>query len=130
MTLALDKWLVNLIYKECKIAHRQVKVWGGKTSKLKAAIKTQITDEYGETFLDDANYVLFFKGTLLNEVNGLKKLFSTVNTALGKDANSLTESDFKKITSKIASTDIDNENNKLEANKEELDYLFVKITLK
>ena len=129
MTLALDKWLVNLIYKECKIAHREVNVWGGKTDKIRQSIKQKITAEYGETSLDDANYVLFFKGPLLNEADGIKKLFQTVNVALGKNANSLSMSDFKKI--KSSTTDAaDDSSDEIAGAEDTLDFVFVKITLK
>lgn len=129
MTLALDKWLVNLIYKECKIAHREVNIWGGKTDKIRSSIKSKITAEYGETSLDDANYILFFKGPLLNEADGIKKLFQTVNVALGKNANNLSMSDFKKIVvTNDSSTDADKE--MAEDIEAVLDFVFVKITLK
>lgn len=129
MTLALDKWLVNLIYKECKIAHREVNIWGGKTDKIRSSIKSKITAEYGETSLDDANYILFFKGPLLNEADGIKKLFQTVDVALGKNANNLSMSDFKKIVvTNDSSTDADKE--MAEDIEAVLDFVFVKITLK
>lgn len=129
MTLALDKWLVNLIYKECKITHREVNVWGGKTDKIRSSIKQKITSEYGETSLDDANYVLFFKGPLLNEADGIKKLFQTVNVALGKNANSLSMSDFKKIKSSATASAADS-SDKMAVAEDPLDFVFVKITLK
>jgi hypothetical protein len=130
MTLALDKWLVNLIYKECKIAHREVTIWGGKTDKIRSSIKQKITLEYGETSLDDANYVLFFKGPLLNEADGIKKLFQTVNVALGKNANSLSMSDFKKIKSAANYDAADVVSDEIANNESILDFVFVKITLK
>lgn len=129
MTLALDKWLVNLIYKECKIAHREVNVWGGKTDKIRSSIKQKITSEYGGTSLDDANYVLFFKGPLLNEADGIKKLFQTVNVALGKNANSLSMSDFKKIKSSATASAADS-SDEMAVAEDPLDFVFVKITLK
>ena len=64
-----------------------------------------------------------------------KKLFDLVNRGLGKDANGMTESDFKKLTKEQAAVDIDDddeEGSEEEAAKTSADTstLFLKITIK
>ena len=149
MTLSLEQFLANIIQKEFKIAHLDAKIWAGKMSKVKSAIKSSITAEYGEKFLADADYMLFAKGAALSESNGIKRLFKAVNSALGKSANTLSMSDFKKMTVKdsddsadiddtvdTTDSDIDADNENADIGEAEtdgaanIDYVFVKITLK
>lgn len=59
-------------------------------------IKNKIYEEFGEQFLDDAKYVVFFRGDINKE--GMEKLFNLTNKAFGEDANRLVEGDFKKIS--------------------------------
>ena len=68
-----------------------------------------------------------------------KKLFDLVNRGLGKDANGMTESDFKKLTKKETTdtSDNDEEGNEEGSEKEETtetstdsNTLFLKITIK
>ena len=68
-----------------------------------------------------------------------KKLFDLVNRGLGKDANGMTESDFKKLTKKETTdtSDDDEEGNEEGSEKEETaetstdaSTLFLKITIK
>lgn len=67
-----------------------------------------------------------------------KKLFDLVNRGLGKDANGMTESDFKKLTKKeTTDTNDDEEGNEEGSEKEETaetsadsNTLFLKITIK
>ena len=67
MTLKIDKYLANIIHKECGISHLDVNIWCGKTSKIREEIKAKITGDRGESFLADADYVIFFKGAILDE---------------------------------------------------------------
>ena len=122
MTLKIDKYLANIIHKECGISHLDVNIWCGKTSKIREEIKAKITVDRGESFLADADYVIFFKGAILDESTGIKRLFDTVNRALGKDANSLVDSDFKKVYAETEAAE------GAEVGKI-LEFVFVKITL-
>lgn len=124
MTLKIDQYLVNIIHKEFAISHVKCKVWAGKKDKIKADVKAQIKAEYGDSFLEDADYCLFFRGDVLNDSSGLKSVFKAVNQALGKSANSLSESDFKAINKKVESKTEDGAED-----ESSLNYVFVKITL-
>ena len=66
-----------------------------EVSKIPASVKKLITDDYGEKYLDDSDYVAFFWGPI--DKDSIDKLFNTVDKALGKSANKLTDKDFKKI---------------------------------
>ena len=121
MTLKIDQYLVNLVKKEAEIGHNNVKIWGGKKDKLRQSVQRKIKDEYGESFLEDADYILFFRSDDLATDDGVKRLFKTVNRALGKNANSMSESDFKKINKTVDSDE--------EKTDQALDFVFVKITL-
>lgn len=65
-----------------------------------------------------------------------KKLFDLVNRGLGKDANGMTESDFKKLTKEQAAADVDDEDNDEAQEKADAEStsnastLFLKITIK
>lgn len=97
MTLDLRKYLENLIKREAKISHFAVKVSAGKTNKLKGNIVAEIKNKYGELFLNDANYILFFTKQDEWTDKDIQKLFDLTDRALGKDANKLSKSDFKKL---------------------------------
>jgi len=118
MTLHIDQYLTNLISKEATISHLDIQIWGGKKSKLKADIKSKITAEGGESVLEDADYLLFFKGPAIETDDGLTKLFNTVNRALGKGANNMSQSDFKKVEEEA-----DSEGSK------KLAFVYLKVTL-
>lgn len=107
MTLDLKKFISNSIRTQAKIQHLDIST---KTVKsIPISIKTIITKEYGDNYLLDADYVAFFWGAIGKEE--VKQLFNVVDKALGKSANKLTNTDFKKIS-------IDDEP-KEDANKEE-----------
>ena len=65
------------------------------TKSVPKSIKDIIASEYGENYILDADYVSFFWGNIGKEE--VKKLFNVVDKALGKSANKLTETDFKKL---------------------------------
>ena len=93
MTLDLTKFISNSIKTQAKIQHLDVST---KTTKsVPSSVKTVISKEYGDNYLLDADYVSFFWGAIGKEE--VKKLFNVVDKALGKSANKLTETDFKKI---------------------------------
>ena len=138
MTLDIKKYLVNLIKKEAKISHFQVKVDAGKAGKLKGQFAAAIRAEFGESYLQDADYILFFEKDEAWTDADVKKLFELVNRALGKDANMLAQSDFKKLSAGSAEEDASSEDAEDGAEDAEQtptesvddNALFLKITLK
>ena len=96
MTLDVKALLKNLLKKQMSIQHFIAKTEVFSTGAVPKRIKSKIKDEFGEQFLADANYVVFFRGEI--DKDGMKKLFNLTNKAFGEDANRLTEGDFKKIS--------------------------------
>ena len=139
MTLDIAKYLENLVRKEAKISHFAVKVAAGHTDKLSMSVRSSIQSEYGESYLQDSDFIMFFTKTDGWKEGDSKKLFDLVNRGLGKDANGMTESDFKKLTKKETTDtgDDDEEGNEEGSEKEETaetstdtSTLFLKITIK
>ena len=135
MTLDIAKYLENLVKKEAKISHFTVKVAAGHTDKLSMSVRSSIQSEYGESYLQDSDFIMFFTKTDGWKEGDSKKLFDLVNRGLGKDANGMTESDFKKLTKKDDAIDVsddDEEGSEEEAAKASADTstLFLKITIK
>lgn len=96
MTLDVKALLKNLLKKQMSIQHFTAKTEVFASKSLPKRIKDKIVEEFGDQFLLDANYVVFFRGDIDKE--GMKKLFNLTNKAFGEDANRLTEGDFKKIS--------------------------------
>ena len=69
----------------------------------------------GWTLLNDADYIIFFKGGNINDADAAVKLFNITDDALGRSANTIAKSDVKKIK--------DDESN-------EVAFRFVKVTVK
>ena len=114
MTLDLEKFISNSIKTQAKIQHLDVST---KTRKVvPESVKEMITREYGENYLADADYVSFFWGEIGREQ--VKKLFNVVDKALGKSANKLTETDFKKINFNDASIEDSTDAKKEDASEE------------
>lgn len=138
MTLDLKKYIENLIKKEAKISHFSVKVSAGKTEKIKGKFAAAIKSSYGELFLNDANYVLFFTRPEGWSDKDTQKAFELTDRALGKDANKLSKADFKKLDLGSASVSDDTDNDLDDEMSEELtsvqddnvETLFVKVTIK
>lgn len=147
MVLDIAKYFENLIKKEMKVSHFNGDVFVGKTDKIKPECKQAIQKQYGETFLQDANYVAVFQQDE-SDTSSMKNLFNLVNRALGKDANNMTQSDFKKASfgggadepddtaddvDDTAETPADDEGNEENVNEDELggeSFIFMKITVK
>ena len=105
MTLDLEKFIQNSIKTQAKIQHLDIST---KTVKsIPTSVKTAITKEYGDNYLLDADYVSFFWGAIGKEE--VKKLFNVVDKALGKSANKLTGTDFKKMSIDEPEEDADQE---------------------
>ena len=136
MTLDIAKYLENLVKKEAKISHFTVKVAAGHTDKLSMSVRSSIQSEYGESYLQDSDFIMFFTKTDGWKEGDSKKLFDLVNRGLGKDANGMTESDFKKLTKEQAAADVDDEDNDEAQEKADAEStsnastLFLKITIK
>ena len=114
MTLDLEKFISNSIKTQAKIQHLDVST---KTTKnVPDSVKSIISKEYGDNYLLDADYVSFFWGKIGKEE--IKKLFNVVDKALGKSANKLTDTDFKKISLEKPEEDIEPEETKEEEKEE------------
>lgn len=96
MTLDISKFIANAIRTQSKISHLDINAKAVKKNSIPKSVSSIITDKYGDTYLDDAEYVAFFWGPISKD--NIDKLFNVVDKALGKSANMLTDKDFKKIT--------------------------------
>lgn len=102
MTLDIRKYLENLIDKEATVSHFSVRVRAGRASKVRGSVAAAIMQEYGEAFLKDADYVLFFTRDEGWTSKDVKKLFELTDRALGQDANKLSKSDFIELPAQKA----------------------------
>lgn len=139
MTLDIRKYLENLIDKEATVSHFSVKVRAGRADKVKGPVAAQIKSEYGELFLDDADYVLFFTKDEGWSDKDIKKAFELTDRALGKDANKLSKNDFMKLTAGAAKSDGEDaegaedaeaDDTSSEGDSADSKTLFVKVTIK
>lgn len=96
MTLDIKALLKNLLKKQMSIQHFTAKTDVFAVGAVPKRIKDKIKEEFGDQFLLDANYVVFFRGDINKD--GMKKLFNLTNKAFGEDANRLVEGDFKRIS--------------------------------
>lgn len=95
MTLDIAKFIANSIETQAKIQHLDMQSKTVLTKDVPQSVMRLITDGYGEKYPLDADYISFFWGKLGKEE--LKSLFNVVDKALGKSANRLTQTDFKKL---------------------------------
>ena len=102
MTLDIKALLKNLLKKQMSIQHFAAKTEVFSAGAVPKRIKDKIKEEFGDQFLLDANYVVFFRGEINKE--GMKKLFNLTNKAFGEDANRLVEGDFKRISFAVDSS--------------------------
>lgn len=115
-----------------KISHFNCDVFGGSSKSIKKKIRAKIEHEFSEKFLNDADYLLFFRGEALNDEDAIEKLASIVKRALGRaSANDLAVADFKvcKAEKPVGTGDDDQEQEDAEAAGESIDFVFVKITI-
>lgn len=103
MTLDLTKFISNSITKQAKIQHLDINTKTVATDDIPDSVKKLINKQYGKKYLLDADYTAFFWGAL--DKDNIEKLFKIVDTALGKSANRLTNTDFKKINIDIDKTE-------------------------
>lgn len=97
MTLDFKKLVRNSVLKQQKIQHFECNVQIFKQEELPPAVVQKIQKAYGNDFLADANYTLWFSGQNITKEIIEKTLFKIANKALGEAANSMAESDFKTI---------------------------------
>ena len=151
MTLDIAKFISNSIRTQAKIQHLDIKTKTVSEDEIPESVASIISSEYGQKYLLDADYVSFFWGAIGKEQ--IKQLFNVVDKALGKSANKLTDTDFKKIDikkdvvdvdveAKVEVDDDDEEEEDVEEVEEKLDeddstkpippeaHFFLKITLK
>ena len=119
MTLDIPQFIANSVRTQSKIHHLDINVKAVEVSKIPASVKKLITDDYGEKYLDDSDYVAFFWGPI--DKDSIDKLFNTVDKALGKSANKLTDKDFKKISlsSDSSNEDADEQTEDIEVDTDE-----------
>ena len=117
MTLDIKALLKNLLKKQMSIQHFTAKTDVFAVGAVPKRIKDKIKEEFGDQFLLDANYVVFFRGDINKD--GMKKLFNLTNKAFGEDANRLVEGDFKRISFAVDSSTNDEEPVEEPENKEE-----------
>lgn len=67
-----------------------------RVDAIPSKIKSKIQDEFGDNYLLDADYVVFFRGKMTSDQ--VDKLYNLTNKAFGEDANRLVEGDFKRIS--------------------------------
>lgn len=102
MTLDIPQFIANAVRTQSKIHHLDINVKAVAKNDIPASVKSLITKDYGNKYLDDADYVAFFWGGI--DKKQIEKLFNVVDKALGKSANKLTNKDFKKISMKSSSS--------------------------
>lgn len=135
MTLDISKYLENLIKKEAKISHFSVAISAGKATSIKSEFSAMIRKDNGDTYLQDANYLVFFTKNEAWSSDDKNKIFDLVNRALGKDANNMSKSDFKELSNdSAAEVDVDDEETEQQEQATQTEKsthtLFMKVTIK
>ena len=98
MTLDLKKLILNAIAREQSVHHfEQANVELFKKEELPSKVVNRIRSMFGDTYLEDAQLVLFFSGdsSTINKENLKKYVFKITNSALGRAANDLGDDSFK-----------------------------------
>lgn len=96
MTLDIKALLRNLLKKQMSIQHFTAKHEVFRVDAIPSKIKSKIQEEFGENYLLDADYIVFFRGKMTSDQ--IEKLYNLTNKAFGEDANRLVEGDFKRIS--------------------------------
>ena len=107
MTLKISRFLTDAIEKQAKISHFDYAVQVGKPDKMKGDWKQKILSQFGELFLNDANYVIMTK------VDGsddklVKKFSDLIANVLDTEIPS---SDVKKLDLGVETKSDDNDDN-------------------
>ena len=129
MTLKISRFLTDAINKQAKISHFDYNVSVGKPDKMKQEWKEKLLAQFGELFLNDANYVIMTKVDGTDE-KLVKKFTDLVSTVLDTEIPS---SDVKKLDLGVESkkADPDDEDNTKVVEEPASDVvLLVKLTTK
>ena len=129
MTLKISRFLTDAIEKQAKISHFDYAVQVGKPDKMKGDWKQKILAQFGELFLNDANYVIMTK------VDGsddklVKKFSDLIANVLDTEIPS---SDVKKLDLGVETKSDDNDNDDDDDAKQEPSsdvVLLIKLTTK
>ena len=129
MTLKISRFLTDAIEKQAKISHFDYAVRVGKPDKMKGEWKEKVLAQFGELFLNDANYVIMTKVDGSDE-KLVKKFTELIANVLDTEVPS---SDVKKLDLGIESkADTDDEDGEEEIKKEPSSdvVLMIKLTTK
>lgn len=97
MTLDFKKLVLNGVRKQMTIQHFECNAQIFKKDELPEAVLAKIQEKFGQDFVEDANYTLWFSGEGITKETVEKTIFKIVNSALGSSANNMNESDLKMI---------------------------------
>ena len=97
MTLDFKKLIVNAVKKQMAVQHFECNVQIFKKEELPEGVVAKLTKAFGDSFLLDANYTLWFSGNNITRETVEKTLFKIANKAMGEAANNMNESDLKLV---------------------------------
>lgn len=103
MTLDFKKLLKNALMKQMSIQHVDIKesnvqIFGREELASCGKVVSRLKELYGENFLLDADYWLFFSGTNLTKEMMDKQLFKVVNSAFQNSANDMKDQEMRMFT--------------------------------
>lgn len=93
MTLDFKKLIRNAVKKQMAIQHFGCNVQIFKKEELPERVAARIRELKGETFLEDANYTLWFSGNNITKETVEKTVFKIANKAMAESANDMNEKD-------------------------------------
>ena len=97
MTLDFKKLIVNAVKKQMAVQHFECNVQIFKKEELPEGVVAKLTKAFGDSFLLDANYTLWFSGNNITKEIVEKTIFKIANKAMGEAANNMNESDLKLV---------------------------------
>ena len=97
MTLDFKKLIVNAVKKQMAVQHFECNVQIIKKEELPEGVVAKLTKAFGDSFLLDANYTLWFSGNNITKEIVEKTIFKIANKAMGEAANNMNESDLKLV---------------------------------
>ena len=97
MTLDFKKLIVNAVKKQMAVQHFECNVQIFKKEELPEGVVAKLTKAFGDSFLLDANYTLWFSGNNITKEIVEKTIFKIANKAMGEAANNMNETDLKLV---------------------------------
>ena len=97
MTLDFKKLIINAVKKQMAVQHFECNVQIFKKEELPENVAAKLAKAFGDSFLADANYTLWFSGNNITKDTIEKTLFKIANKAMGEAANNMNESDLKLV---------------------------------